>query len=650
MSFLSILNPFRKAAPAFIGPVASPTASDSRCDSEGFYQHLGECWNDSIQMIFLFSDGLKEIVQPALLDPNFDSKMESIINNERNKLYFLFEPDLVGLNTTNLGAINNPFEKNSSKAILASKVRERKNAIIEYFKVLKKRFMRHYNNESLRRDSVCDTETAKEHSVFQRMSEISRAAGKDGIAAAALGHLDTRGINRSHINVEELRKKSEEKQYNPGGDIYDDYYLFNLYKLVFFANYEFNYNWFQSTIIKNKNLDRGYDITIDLSKISNDLINNSKAVYISSKVNYEEGHATAFYTCGGSQIYYEDNSGIYPFSWKEFLLKAVDLYEKDKSTKLCCGDNTQTSNVVEIQSSPFYPIIRTGETNSFTYYTFIKDSPLLESRDGTFEYNGISVKMLNINNAELNEEKLIRKIDSLIFITINNDQAVNAQRFNQTARHGSINLHYFRNLVTNNPDPEKILKFLNEYIQSNIFEKDMFSSLISFTLKKIRPINPELNNKLLELAATQLDPTAIEELRTKIPPIWMDTRGNIDDDYLNTLIAAKDPEGILNVFTEYLNSNEFKSTDRSVKLFNSSFRVFTNFIPINIELYEKLFELIKDNLGVYKEGIQKLINYKKGIEKYKANPISEGGYRKRKTRYQKRLIKRKTQKKHRSRR
>jgi len=562
MSFLSIFNPSRKSSPAaspvadppaFIGPVASPTASDARCDSEGFYQHLGECWNDSIQMIFLFSDGLKEIVQPALLDPNFDSKVEIIINDENNKLFFLFKSDLVGLNTTNLGAVNNPFANNSSKAVLASKVRERKNAIIEYFKVLKKRFMRHYTNESLRRDSVCDTETAKEHSVFQRMSEISRAAGKDGIAAAALGHVDTRGINRSQINVEELKKKNKENKYNPGGTIYDDDYLFNLYNLVFFANYEFNWNWFISTIILNENLDRGYDITIDLSKISNDLINNSKAVFISSKVNYEEGHATAFYTCGGSQIYYEDNSGIYAFPWKEFLLKAVDLHKNDKRIILCCGYNTQTSNVIEIQSSPFYPIIRTGETKPFTYYTFIKDSPLLESRDGTFEYNGISVKMLNVNKAELKDDKLIRKIDSLIFITINNDQAVNAQRFNQTARHGSINLNYFINLVIKNPDPEKILKFLNEYIQSNIFEKGIFSNLISFTLKQIRPINPELNKKLLELAEAHLDATDLETIQ-------------------------------------------------------------------------------------------------KQVENLKTNKISEGGYRKRKTRYQKRLIKRKTQKKCRSRR
>ena len=646
MSFLSILNPFRNpppaaspaASPAFIGPVASPTASDSRCDSEGFYQHLGECWNDSIQMIFLFSDGIKEIVQPALLDPNFDSKVESIINNERNKLFFLFKSDLEGLKTTNLRAVNN-----SEKEILASKARERKNAIIEYFKVLKKRFMRHYTNESLRRES-CDIKSDKEHSVFQRMSEISRAAGKDGIAAAALGHKNTKGVNRSHINIEELRKKSEEEKYGPGGNINDEYYLFNLYKLVFFSNYQFNWNTFQSTFIRNANGEYDLDYIINLSEISNDLINNSKAVYIISNINLEEGHATAFYTCGNSKIYYEDNTGIYPFSWKEFLLKAVELYKNDNSTKLFFGTNTEITDIVEIQSSPFYPIIRTGKTKPFTYYTFIQDSPLLESRNGKFEYNGVLVEMRDVNKTGLlsNEEKSIRRIEELIFITINNNQSVNTQQFNHTARHGSINMHYFRNLVTNNPDPEKILKFLNEYIQSNIFKKDDFIFLISFSLKQIRPINPELNNKLLELAATQLDPTAVEELRTKIPPIWMDTRGNIDDDYFDKLIAARDSEGILKIFTEYLNSNEFKSKESktgSKYIYLLSMSVFRFFKPVNLEFNQRLFELIKDNLGEYKEYIKNL-----------AALGSKGGYRKRKTRYQKRLIKRKTQKKRRSRR
>ena len=657
MSFLSILNPFRNpsplasptASPAFIGPVASPTASDSICDSEGFYQHLGECWNDSIQMIFLFSDGLKEIVQPALLDPNFDSKVESIINNERNKLFFLFNSDLKGLNTTNLGAVNNLFANNSTKAVLGSKVRERKNAIIEYFKVLKKRFMRHYTNEHLRRDGVCDEETANDHHTFQTMSEISRAAGKDGIAAAALGHKNTEGVNRSYINIEELKKKRKEEKYSPGGNLYDEYYLFNLYKLVFFSNYQFNFSLFQSTFtIKEEKL----NYSIDLSEISNDIINNSKAIFIASSINNEKGHATAFYTCGGSEIYYDDNTGIYPFRWKEFLLKAVELYKNDDSTKLFCGTNTEITDRVEIQTSSFYPIIRTGETTPFTYYTFIQDSPLLESRNGKFEYNGVSVKMRDINETGWlsNEEKSIRKIYELIFITINNNQAVNAQRFNHTARHGSINWDYFYKLITQpNPDTEKILQFLNEYIQSNIFKhdksnKENLSYYITETLRIVRPINPELNNKLLELAATQLDSTEVEKLRTKIPLIWMDEFGGIDNKYLDTLIAARDSEGILKVFTEFLNSNNFTSEDRSARVFIYSYRVFKKFLPVNLELNEKLFELIKDDLGKYKEQIQKAVEF------LKANQGSKGGYRKRKTRYQKRLIKRKTQKKRRSRR
>ena len=710
MSFLSILNPFRKAAPAFIGPVASPTASDARCDSEGFYQHLGECWNDSIQMIFLFSDGLKEIVQPALLDPNFDSKVESIINDKKNKLLFLFQSDLSDLKIKNITELNNPFENNSSKAILETKVRERKNAIIEYFKVLKKRFMRHYNNEAIRRESVCDTESSKDHSVFQRMSEISRAAGQDGISAAALGHVNTKGVNRSQINIEELKKKSEEKneekKYNPGGSIIDDKYLFNLYNLIFFDKYIFSYTVFDKISKSPSYLYEKPVVFLDLN-ISKDIIQNSKAVFISSgiynyKINektkekerfYKDGHATAFYTCGNSEIYYEDNSGIYPFPWKKFLLMLVDLYEDDTTTTLIYGKNTQTGNLVEIKSSLFYPIIRTGRINFdsemdlyysekisnlseeiiemektssnnkekikeakkllsayifskednyyFKYYTFINDSPLLESKDGTFEYNGVSITV---------PDEEIRSTKNLIFMTINNDQAVNAQRFNHTARHGDINWDYFGKLIKQpNPDIEKILQFLNEYIQSNNFNhykffKENLSYYITKALRIVRPINPELKNKLLELAATQLDSTEVEKLRTIIPLIWMDEFGEIDNKYLDTLIAARDSEGILKVFTEFLNSPEFKSEDRSLIVYLSSSRVYNNFIPVDPEFNQRLFELIKDNLGEYKEQVQN--KYIKNL----AALGSKGGYRKRKTRYQKRLIKRKTQKKRRSRR
>ena len=510
-----------------MGPVASPTANSAVCDSEGFYQHLGECWNDSIQMIFLFSDGLKEIVQPALLDPNFDSKVESIINRDDNNLLFTFITDLSGLKTTNLGAANNPFENSSNRAILDSKVSERKKAIIDYFKVLKKRFMRHYTNEHIRRHSLCDEETANEHSVFETMSQISRAAGQDGISAAALGHINTKGVNRSHINIEELRKKKEEKKYSPGGSSIDDEYLFNLYKLVFFDGYKFSYTIVDPPFEKIADY-----VGIRLSMITKDLIKRSKAVYISSYVykrvdntlEFTRGHATAFYNCGKSEVYYDDNTGIYPFPWKEFLLKAVELYKNDKNTRLLCGINEMMT-----QTSSYYPIIRTGKWNdneflnkeermeSYTYYTFIDDSPLLESKDGNFKYNGI---LISVPDTDL------RSVDTLIFMTINNDQAVNAQRFNHTARHGSINFDYLYRLIEQpNPDAEKILQFFNEYIQSNNFKhyeffKENLSYGISRVLKGVRPMNTLLNNKLLELAEAYLDPTDVEKLRKLAIPYF----------------------------------------------------------------------------------------------------------------------------------
>ncbi len=36
------------------------------CNSEGFYQHYGECWSDTFQMLMLYTDGIKEFTQAKL--------------------------------------------------------------------------------------------------------------------------------------------------------------------------------------------------------------------------------------------------------------------------------------------------------------------------------------------------------------------------------------------------------------------------------------------------------------------------------------------------------------------------------------------------------------------------------------------------------
>ena len=53
-------------------------ADEVLCDPIGFSNHGGECWNDAIQEILLFTDGIKEITQP-ILHSLHESKLPALI-------------------------------------------------------------------------------------------------------------------------------------------------------------------------------------------------------------------------------------------------------------------------------------------------------------------------------------------------------------------------------------------------------------------------------------------------------------------------------------------------------------------------------------------------------------------------------------------
>lgn len=88
------------------------------CDSKGFSQHKGECWNDTLQEIFLFTDGLKEITQPLIY--NLDTSRNNLSKLIRTRLY----PNSVELNTIEQNTVDK---------------------LVKYITLMKVRFVEHYN-------------------------------------------------------------------------------------------------------------------------------------------------------------------------------------------------------------------------------------------------------------------------------------------------------------------------------------------------------------------------------------------------------------------------------------------------------------------------------------------------------------------------
>jgi len=88
------------------------------CDEEGFTQHKGECWNDTLQEIFFFSDGLKDITQPLFY--NLDTSYDNLNRLVSSRLF----PDSAELDEKELNTVDK---------------------LVKYIRLMKIRFVTHYN-------------------------------------------------------------------------------------------------------------------------------------------------------------------------------------------------------------------------------------------------------------------------------------------------------------------------------------------------------------------------------------------------------------------------------------------------------------------------------------------------------------------------
>ena len=320
------------------------------CDSEGFYQHSGECWNDAIQMVFLFSDGLKEVIQKKLANSVIDNSF--ITDEQLNNIVILYN--------------NIYLPRLGYKAV----PEHLKTQFILYFKALQNRFIRHYTTESKRRNSLSSENS--ETCPTKKIIHAIHVKGRNAIKGAVFGRGS--GTLFSTTNYKLLEAS--------GANTHDIMFLCGVYTSVFFNKQiivptiyyrnqigmllhgklpiysvstkigEFHYSSIPLNPIQFKEL---FNDEIKLQII--------RAVLINANIG-KDGHAMCFYTCGGQDFFYEDNYGPFLFPWRK-IMSSPDFNE------IAMGSVSGNINGSAIYSD-LYPIVKKNDNTYYSYYNNIQ--------------------------------------------------------------------------------------------------------------------------------------------------------------------------------------------------------------------------------------------------------------------------------------
>ncbi len=235
------------------------------CDTEGFYQHFGECWSDAFAMILLFADGIKEKTQPMI----YNTPIEALDFTELQR-------DVSG-NTLSYIKI--------------------------YLTNLRNRFIRHYWNQTIRR--------------FKGSlppEEARRGAGRQACAMSAMGSRILEPLRRNYTAKNSIKSvENYEKKVILYSGTSEDlssimYVLSNVYDL-FIRGRGISYNNIQPTdgraLLSPKQL-------VSFGPLA-------KAFWLLIHSSVGEGHAVSFYTCGGNDYVFDNNYGPITFPWRSLF-------------------------------------------------------------------------------------------------------------------------------------------------------------------------------------------------------------------------------------------------------------------------------------------------------------------------------------------
>ncbi len=294
------------------------------CDSEGFYQHSGECWSDATQQIMNNGDTLKEKVQEKMIHMTFTKDLnlpDKILRIRHEGMTTLFKEIFT--------------EKEELKALRA----KQKQWIILYLREAQKRFLRHYILESKRRnlkEELCKTQLpailAKDR-IQQLSKQIAyRGQGKEARLTAIFGMLKKLSVDPSSRPALEDYVANESLA---GGTDFDIETLLSVYNYIFFDNkLEYSY-------LKLDDVDSAFKFIAN-DEAFNEYITSISGIIFAIRITrpgktQTSGHEMGFFVCGNKYFFYEDNHGILEYDWKLLFKKYYELLkekaEQDKITK-----------------------------------------------------------------------------------------------------------------------------------------------------------------------------------------------------------------------------------------------------------------------------------------------------------------------------
>jgi len=294
------------------------------CDTEGFYQHYGECWLDAFTMIFMFADGIKEITQPAI----YNTPIES-------------------LNFANLYRVD-------PRAIAQ---------IRRFVTALRERFGRHYWNQVIRRHADLPRELAK------------RGRGEDSYRMAVSGKC-IRNVNAEKERIVTQANYAARGVF--GGNAKDIMEI----SQVLIALYEMEeLPWKYEARMISPLMPSKYLQTWQFSAPTPHTV----AYWIGAEPDPSDmAHAIAFYTCGGNEYIYENNLGPLPFPWTQ-LFRWVNEHKEEELLIGFIDTSHLPMDCVDLIYEWYpivYKIINDGAT--LKYGTFCLDGTL---RMGEIPYN-----------------------------------------------------------------------------------------------------------------------------------------------------------------------------------------------------------------------------------------------------------------------